>query len=114
MMRSLKSRMRTTYGLLLLCFIGLGGLSIDRLARVSDQPNIMDTIWTPRSLIAEEMGQAARDYRISEALRILSVSPDMAAHADDDLKANADLVVSQVASYRALLQTDEDRARLDK
>ena len=40
---SLKSQMRVTYGLILICFAALGTLSIDRLAFVSDQSNIMNT-----------------------------------------------------------------------
>ena len=111
---SLKSQMRVTYGLILICFAALGALSIDRLAFVSNQSNIMTTVWTPRSRTAEEMSGAARDYRISEALRILSVSPEMAQHADADLKTNSDLFLSKVAEYRALLQKGETAAPLDK
>jgi len=111
---SLKSQMRVTYGLILICFAALGALSIDRLALVSNESNIMNTVWTPRSNTAEDMSGAARDYRISEALRILSVSPEMAQHADADLKTNSDLFLSKVASYRALLQKEETAAPLDK
>src|SRR6266550_8109160 len=114
MMLSLRSQMRMTYGLMLLCFIGLGSVSINRLERVSNESNIINTIWTPRFIVAEEMGLAVREYRISEALRILSVSPEMAAHADEDLKANADLLFSQIGSYRASLQSGEDSTPLDK
>src|SRR5436853_4051380 len=38
----------------------------------------------------------------------------MAAHADEDLKANADLLLSQIGSYRASLQSGEDSTPLDK
>jgi methyl-accepting chemotaxis protein len=74
----------------------------------------MNTVWTPRSLTADDMHDAASDYRISEALRILSVSPDMAQHADADLKMNSDLFLSKVAAYRTLLQKGESPASLDK
>src|SRR6195256_1534955 len=90
------------------------GRSIDRLAFVSNQSNIMNTVWTPRARIAEETAGAASDYRISEALRILSVSPEMAQHADADLKTNSDLLLSKIAEYRALLQKEETSAPLDK
>src|ERR1700704_1246529 len=114
MMLSLKSQMRVTYGLILLCFAALGTLSIDRLAFVSNQSNIMNTVWTPRARIAEETTGAAADYRISEALRILSVSPEMAQHADGDLKTNSELFLSKIAAYRALLQKGESPALIDK
>src|SRR5258706_12938984 len=114
MMLSLKSQMRVTYGLILLCFAALGILSIDRLASVSNESNVMTTVWTPRFRTAEEINDAAQDYRISEALRILSVSADMAQHADSDLKANSDLFLSKLAVYRALLQKGESPASLDK
>jgi hypothetical protein len=73
----------------------------------------MNTVWTPRFNTAEEMSGAARDYRISEALRILSVSSEMAQHADADLKANSDLFASKLAEYRTLLQNGETAAPLD-
>ncbi|MEA2825175.1 MAG: methyl-accepting chemotaxis protein [Alphaproteobacteria bacterium] len=111
---SLKSQMRVTYGLILICVAALGALSIDRLASVSSESNTMNTVWTPRSNTAEEMSGAARDYRISEALRILSVSSEMAQHADADLKANSDLFASKLAEYRTLLQNGETAAPLDK
>jgi methyl-accepting chemotaxis protein len=111
---SLKSQMRVTYGLILLCFGALGILSIDRLALVSNQSNVMNTVWTPRSRTATEINDAAQDYRISEALRILSISPEMAQHADSDLKANSELFLSKLAEYRALLQKGESPAPLDK
>ena len=75
MMRLLRSKMRVLCAVLLICFGALGFLAIDRLARVSEQSNIINSVWIPRSVAAEEMGETARDYRISEALRILSVSP---------------------------------------
>ena len=111
---SLKSQMRVTYGLILICVAALGALSIDRLASVSNESNTMNTVWTPRSNTAEEMSGAARDYRISEALRILSVSSEMAQHADADLKASSDLFASKLAEYRTLLQNGETAAPLDK
>ena len=114
MMFSLKSKMHVLYGLILICFAALGVLSIDRLAFVSNESNIMNAVWTPRARIAEETTGAASDYRISEALRILSVSPEMAQHADSDLKINSEVFLSKIAAYRALLQKGESPAPLDK
>jgi methyl-accepting chemotaxis protein len=114
MMLSLKSKMHATYGLILVCFVALGILSIDRLAFVSNQSIIMSTVWTQRARIAEETAGAVADYRMSEALRILSISSEMAQHADSDLKTNSDLFLSKIAAYRALLQQGETSAPLDK
>jgi len=111
---SLKSQMRITYGLLLLSFAFLGGLAINRLELVSRESTDISTVRIPRAGAAEEMGQAARDYRIAEAFRIQSVSPDMTAHADNDLSTNSELFVAKVGAYRALLQKDEDTGALDK
>ncbi|MBI3677771.1 MAG: MCP four helix bundle domain-containing protein [Proteobacteria bacterium] len=110
---SLKSMMRVTYALILLGFGTLGFVAVNRLQLVSDQSNVMNAVWTPRVHTVDEMTQAASQYRISEALRILSVSPEMAAHADNDLKANADEFHSKVTAYRALLQKGEATAAID-
>jgi methyl-accepting chemotaxis protein len=110
---SLKAQTRLTFAVLLLCFIGLGAIGVDRLAAVSNQSTIMTKVWTPKSLAAEQLAGAARDYRISEALRILSVTPDMAQHADQDLKDNADLFAAKMAEYRHLLRPHENAGALD-
>lgn len=113
MMRLLRSKMRVLCSVLLICFVALGFLSTDRLARVSQESNILNSVWIPRSVAIEKMGEAARDYRISEALRILSASAEMAAQADGDLKANADFFVMKLAEYRTLLQQGEESAPID-
>lgn len=110
---SLKTQTRLLFAILLLCFTALGALAIDRLAGVGNQSTIMSTVWTPRSRTVEELNGAANDYRISEALRILSVSPEMAAHADQDLKDNADLFKAKLAEYRRLLRPHENAAAID-
>lgn len=112
-MFSLKNKMRLANALIALCFVALAGLSIDRLASVSGQSNVMSSIWAPRARIAQEMHAVAGQYRTSEALRILSTSPEMADHANRDLKDNADLFESKVSAYRALLQKGEDSASID-
>lgn len=110
---SLKAKTRLIFGVLLLCFVALSALAIERLSSVADQSTIMSTIWTPRSRTAEQLNGAANDYRISEALRILSVTPEMAAHADQDLADNADLFKTKLAEYRHLLKAREDAAAVD-
>jgi methyl-accepting chemotaxis protein len=111
---SLKAKTRSIFAVLLFCFVALGALAIDRMSSVADQSAIMSKVWTPRTRAAEQLIAAANDYRISEAVRILSVSPEMAAHADEDLAANADLFKSQLAAYRRLLRRGESTAQIDK
>jgi len=112
-MFSLKNKMRLTYALVLLCFVAMGALAIYRLALVSSESNQMSTVWTPRTRIAQEMHAVAGQYRISEAMRILSTSPAMAEHANRELKDNADAFASKVAAYRGLLQKGESTAPID-
>ena len=109
---SLKAQTRLIFATLLLCFVALGALAINRLAEVSHQSDVMNQTWTPRARAADQLAGAARDYRISEALRILSVTPEMAAHADQDLKDNADLFKSKVQEYRHLLGPHESAAAI--
>ena len=113
-MFSLKNKMRLTYALVLSCFVAMGALAIYRLALVSGQSTEMSTVWTPRTRIAQEMHSLAAQYRISEAMRILSASPTMAEHANRELKDNADAFLSKMAAYRALLQKGESTAPIDE
>ncbi len=110
---SLKAKTRFIFGALLVCLIGFGAFSVARLSAVSDQSKLISTIWTKRLATADQIHGAAREYRISEALRILSVTPDMAAQADDDLTANAEELSSEVAAYRKLLRPGESSAAID-
>ncbi len=111
---SLKNKTRGIYAVLLLCFVLLGGLAIDRLAAVSYESEVMKTVWTPRMRAIDQLGQFAREYRISEGMRILSVDPEMAEQADADLKDNADAFDAKLAAYRKLLQSKESPAALEK
>jgi methyl-accepting chemotaxis protein len=112
-MFSLQNKTRMICGILVLCFVVFGSLAIDRLELVSEQSHMMNAVWTPRSHVADSMGAASRQYRISEAIRILSASPAMAEHADRDLKGSADEFAAQLSAYRALLQKGESPSSLD-
>jgi methyl-accepting chemotaxis protein len=113
-MLSLKSKMRLISGLIFICFVALGLLAINRLALVSEASSIVTNLWHPRARIIKEMEVIAREYRISEALRILSETPEMAEHADSDLRANSDLFLSKLANYRKLRTPGESRTSADK
>jgi methyl-accepting chemotaxis protein len=110
---SLKLKTRLIYGLILVCFAALGAVGLDRLARIRSQSDIMSEVWTPRLHAAEELGGVARDYRISEAVRIVSVTPDMAEQADADLADYADTFQTNLAAYRKLLRPKEAAAQVD-
>lgn len=111
---SLKTKTRLVCALLIVSFALLGAFVVDRLSAVSRQSAVITKVWIPRATIAEEGRTAAREYRISEALRILSVTPEMAAQADDDLKANAEIFATELANYRKLLRPGENAAAVDK
>jgi methyl-accepting chemotaxis protein len=111
---SLKTTMAAMSIVMFSCFVALGVVSVERMGAVSHQSIVMKSVWTPRVRLIAQLGDAARDYRISEGLRILSVSGDMAAHADGDLKDNAELFESELAAYRKLLQPKESPADVEK
>ncbi len=111
---SLKTKTRLVCALLLVCFALLGTFVLNRLSEVSRQSAVITTVWIPRVTTAEEGRAAAREYRISEALRILSVTPEMAAQADDDLAANAEIFSAKIAAYRKLLRPGEKAAGIDR
>ncbi len=113
-MLSLKNMMRGTYALILLSFAALGGVAIDRMEAVSRQASEITNAWAPKSRLLSDLDAAASNYRISEALRILSTSPAMAAHADDDLKTYADLFQAKLDSYRGGRFSADDEGSLRK
>ena len=111
---SLKAKTRAIFAVLLLCFVALSALAIDRLSSVAAQSTIMSTVWMPQARAAEELDQAAHDYRISEAVRILSVSPEMAAQADQDLTASAEDFKTKLAESRRLMQRRSGGTQLNE
>jgi methyl-accepting chemotaxis protein len=110
---SLKAKTRSIFLLLLLCFAALSGLAIQQLNSVARESTIMTTIWTPRLHAAVELDGAANDYRISEAVRILSVTPAMGAQADQDLAENAQAFGRELGEYRHLLRPHESAAAIE-
>ena len=111
---SLQSKARLACAIVVAGFISLGVFAVSRLELERDQARVMDTVWTPRARIGAELADAARDYRISEALLILSVSPDMMEHADSDQNENAELFGIRMADYKQLLAPGEANPDLDQ
>jgi methyl-accepting chemotaxis protein len=111
---SLQTKTRVAGGLMLACVAGLGAFAFNSLDRVNAQARIMDQVWSPRSRVAEEMGLAAREYRLSEAIRILSASPQMVEQADADLETNMQMFMERTAAYRALLSEEDDAGAIDQ
>jgi methyl-accepting chemotaxis protein len=110
---SLKTKTRWIFAVLLLGLLTVSAVMINRLSSVIDQSSIMSTEWFPRSRVVEQLSDAASAYRISEAVRILSVTPEMAAHADQDIADNADLFKTKLADYRRRLRPHEAAAPID-
>src|SRR3990167_8322615 len=111
---TLKTKTRLVCALLIVSVVVLGAFVADRLSAISRQSAVITGVWMPRATIAGEARAAAREYRISEALRILSVTPEMAAQADDDLAANAEIFSAKLDAYRKLLRPGEKPTAVDK
>ncbi|MFZ5669526.1 MAG: HAMP domain-containing methyl-accepting chemotaxis protein [Pseudomonadota bacterium] len=111
---TLKTKTRLIFGVLLACLVGIGAFSVTRLSQVSQQSDLIASVWTRRLATADQIHGAAREYRISEAVRILSVSPEMAQQADDDLTANAEQMAAEIATFRKQLRPGDSKAAIDE
>ena len=111
---SLKAKTRAIFGLFLLMFVGVSSFAFMELSAVSKQAESAKKVWETRIVGANEILGGARDYRIAEALRLMSSSPEMAAQADEDLKASAERMEKAMADYRSMLRATESPEDINK
>ena len=109
----MKAKTRWIFAILLVGMVVVSAVTINRLTSVVNESSVMSTVWVPRSRAVEDLSDAASAYRISEALRILSVTPEMARHADRDLADNAEEFKTKLAEYRRRLRPHESAAPVD-
>jgi methyl-accepting chemotaxis protein len=111
---SLKTKTRAVFGLFLLLFVGVAAFAFLALSAVSKQAESAKVVWEARIIGANEILGDARDYRIAEALRLMPSSPEMAAQADEDLKASAERMEKAMADYRSMLRAGEAPEDINK
>jgi methyl-accepting chemotaxis protein len=95
------------------CCFAVGALAIDRATEMHQETEAMSAVWIPRAGVAEELSLAAREYRLSESLRILAITPEMAEQADGDLVDNAAEFKRIATAYRKQLRKGESTAAID-
>ena len=111
---SLKTKTRAIFALLLILFAAVAAYAFMELSAISRQAESSKTVWEARIVAANAILRDAQNYRIAEALRLLPSSPEMAAQADDDLKANAEGMEQSIAAYRAQLHPQEAQTQINK
>ncbi len=111
---SLKTKTRAVFALLLVLFATVAAYAFLELSAVSKQAESSKMVWEARIVAAHAILADAQHYRIAEALRLMPSSPEMAAQADDELKANAEQMEQAMANYRALLRPEEAQDPINK
>jgi methyl-accepting chemotaxis protein len=112
--RSLNNQTRLICAAIAVCFLAFAGVGMLRTNAINAESRAISTLWSPRTQLAGELGEAARDYRISESVRILSVNAEMAEQAEADLADNLAAFDDVLAQYRKRLARGESAADVQK
>jgi methyl-accepting chemotaxis protein len=113
---SIRSKVVVAFGAVLAATLVVGGLSIDRLARVNDEARRIDTTHLPGLMAVHALRAAVADYRGLEARLIMAVDPGSLGAIDADVGKAGTAVEAALAdtARRFDSQTAEAASALPK
>lgn len=109
---SLRTKMRLVLGIVALLMMVAGVFAINRLAVVNDVSSDMKGIWMPRANLLSEVNTMTSDYRIAEAMHILSLTDDGMSQSEQAQARLAQAIASRLQKYRTLHLSPEVDAKL--
>ncbi len=109
---SLRMKMRFALAALAVLMTVAGVFAVNRLAVVNDLSTQMADIWMPRAELLGEVNTATSDYRIAEAMHILSLTDDAMAQAEQDQARLRRDVDDRLRKYRGFALTSAVEAKL--
>ncbi|MCW2247466.1 methyl-accepting chemotaxis protein [Azospirillum fermentarium] len=109
---SLRTKMRLVLGLLALLMMAAGVFAINRLAVVNDLSSVMKEVWMPRADLLGDVNTMTSDYRIAEAMHILSLTDDTMAESEADQARLRQSIAERLRKYRGFALSSTVEAKL--
>ena len=107
---SLRAKVLTAFGLLILLFAGLGALAIDRVGAVNAGMLQIDTKWLPSVRLKAELKYQAARHRILVARHILSTEGADIKKTDSDIESLLRDRQATLTRYEPLINSPEEQA----
>ena len=107
---SLRAKVLTAFGLLMLLFAGLGALALDRMGAVNAGMVEMNTNWLPSVRVTAELKYQAARHRGLVARHVLFTEAVDIKAADGDIEALLREMRATLARYESLISSPEERA----
>ena len=104
--------MRLALALVAVLMAAAGVFAINRLAVVNDISTEMKDVWIPRAELLGEINTLTSDYRIAEAMHILSLNEAGMAQSEADQEKLHQEIVERVRKYRGFELSNAVEAKL--
>lgn len=108
-----KKKINVTFLLLIGCFLMFSGLFYQQISRINLKVLEMKSHWIPNLIVANSLNTKTSDYRVAEALHILSTEAHEMAKYETEISAVSGDVTSLRKKYSSLIASKEDRSLYD-
>lgn len=105
---SIKTRLRLAFLIMALSFLALGSLAIVRMGIFNRDLTDIEHRMLPKIVAAGQIALASGQYRIAEALHILSLTPEEMQRYEAKLTALEAVVTKNADSYQSMINRPED------
>ena len=106
---AVKRKISLTFLMIIVFFLAFSGLFYQQLARVNQQITELNSNWVPSIIAINALNTKISDYRITEALYILSTADDEMAQLDQKLNTLTNDIAELRKKYSALISSEYER-----
>ncbi|MBI1206475.1 MAG: HAMP domain-containing protein [Azospirillum sp.] len=106
---TIKTKLRLAFLGLAGCFLAVGLITIERMAELNHFSTEMEQNWIPSLVLTATINTATSDYRIGEALHVLSTDPEEMARREQELSGLEGEIAKARATYEPLIDSAEEQ-----
>ncbi|MBK8175063.1 MAG: MCP four helix bundle domain-containing protein [Rhodospirillales bacterium] len=107
---AIRTKVTLAFAMALLVTVALGAFSLDRLAGINQQTQVVTQNWLPSLQAIGDLNDAIGKYRRLQANHILSTTGKEMDGYEAEMQETAGRIAKIRAAYEPLISTDEERA----
>lgn len=108
-----KKKITVTFLLLIGCFLIFSGLFYQQISRINLKVLEMKSSWIPSIIMVNSLNTKTSDYRVAEALHILSTDANEMAKYDAEINAISGNIANLRKKYSGFMTSKEERSLYD-
>ena len=105
---AVKKKITLTFLIIIVFFLAFSGLFYQQLVRVNQQITELNSNWVPSIIAVNALNTKISDYRITEALYVLSIIDDEMTQLDQKLKILTDNIAELRKKYSSLISSERE------